>query len=1084
MHLRSLTLKGFKSFPDRTKLDFAPGVSVVVGPNGSGKSNVTDAVLWAMGEQSPLAVRGQSMRDVIFGGGRGVQARSAAEVEIVLDNADGAIDVPLGEISILRRLDRSGEGEYRLNGARCRLVDILEVLSDTGLGKEMHSVVSQGRVETIVTSKPRERRLLIEEAAGLGKHRKRRRRAQLKLERTQDNLDRALDVEREARTRLRPLKRQAEAAELHERLERQTIEARWELVRDVARARRADLVDAAAAASAARAARDEAEAELSAVSARRQQVDEALSERSEQREAFARRVFRARSAAERVELRLERTRATADDLAERIERRAAELEALQDGAEQPGEGFEPEAAGRIAAIEAELERLAHDHEAELERELVALEATRVSALDLVAEAQAALAAQQATLAEGDAAAEAARAQRREADRALESARRDAARVGAELAACNQFLRTRAGAGAQNRGARTLADALDVRPGYERAVAAALGGLLRAGLVEGVRDGSALLDASGADGGRLLVTGDLAPGPAQATRPPAPGARHLADFIDGSEHELAVARRLLWDAWVVEEIQNLPPGFQGIATTRAGRVWHGRHRELRQAPEGGEERVLEERNRREELIASSEQAVQAERAAQAACELAEQAVRATDGAREGADRARREAARALAAAEEEARRAAWLIAKRREAPLQGAAAVRQAQLAGELAAERRVAERAARERTERARRIAGLRRRLAAERELEPSARRLAGALEGAAQAIGARVEVLEAELSADRAAGEDLAARLRACATEEAEIQRRLRERGELVTAAEVRAQQVRDQAADADHELALLAERLGLPAEPAAEALEPDAAAALHTRIERLARRREQLGPVNPLASDEYEQALEHVTELETQRNDLETALRELRSLIRDTDRQIDETFEQTFEAAARNFAELAEQLFPGGRGRLRLVKEEQGITGFAGAAGSPSRDDGAEPDADDADEVALPGEPDDILGVEIEITPAGKSTKRLSLLSGGEKSMTALAFLFAIFLAKPCPFYILDEVEAALDDPNLTRFLALLRRYADRAQFIVVTHQKRTMEAADTLYGISMGDDGVSKVVSRRLPREPDAAPAAGAA
>ena len=270
MHLRSVTLKGFKSFPDRTRLDFGPGVSVVVGPNGSGKSNITDAVLWAMGEQSPLAVRGQSMRDVIFGGGRGVQARSAAEVEIVIDNGDGAVDVPLGEISILRRLDRSGESEYRLNGARCRLVDVLEMLSDTGLGKEMHSVVSQGRVESIVTSKPRDRRLLIEEAAGLGKHRKRRRRAQLKLERTQDNLDRALDVEREARSRLRPLKRQAEAAELHERLERQTLEARWELVRDVARARGAELRAAESVASAARSAREEAQTALHAVAARRQ----------------------------------------------------------------------------------------------------------------------------------------------------------------------------------------------------------------------------------------------------------------------------------------------------------------------------------------------------------------------------------------------------------------------------------------------------------------------------------------------------------------------------------------------------------------------------------------------------------------------------------------------------------------------------------------------------------------------------------------------------------------------------------------------------------------------------------------------
>ncbi|MGH2852432.1 MAG: AAA family ATPase, partial [Solirubrobacteraceae bacterium] len=188
MHLKSITIKGFKSFPDRTRLEFGPGVSVIVGPNGSGKSNITDAVLWALGEQSPLAVRGQSMQDVIFSGGHGVQARNEAEVELVLDNADGVVPTASSEVSILRRLDRAGEGEYRLNGAHCRLIDVLEMLSDTGLGKEAHSVISQGRVEAIVTSKPRDRRLLIEEAAGLGKHRKRRRRAQLKLERTEENL--------------------------------------------------------------------------------------------------------------------------------------------------------------------------------------------------------------------------------------------------------------------------------------------------------------------------------------------------------------------------------------------------------------------------------------------------------------------------------------------------------------------------------------------------------------------------------------------------------------------------------------------------------------------------------------------------------------------------------------------------------------------------------------------------------------------------------------------------------------------------------------------------------------------------------
>ncbi len=326
MRLKSLTLKGFKSFPDRTRLDFGQGVSVVVGPNGSGKSNVTDAVLWAMGEQSPLAVRGQSMQDVIFGGGRGVQARSAAEVEIVLDNCDGTVDLPLSEISISRRLDRTGEGGYRLNGARCRLTDVIEVLSDTGLGKETHSVISQGRVEAIVTSKPRDRRLLIEEAAGLGKHRKRRRRAQLKLERTQENLDRALDVEREARGRLRPLKRQAEAAQLHERLEGQLLQARWTLARETLRLRGADLDEAESRVGAAREARMAIEARLQTVIGRRTTAESALTERSERHDALARGVYDARSARDRVGLRGEQAGASGQALTRRIERIEAELQ--------------------------------------------------------------------------------------------------------------------------------------------------------------------------------------------------------------------------------------------------------------------------------------------------------------------------------------------------------------------------------------------------------------------------------------------------------------------------------------------------------------------------------------------------------------------------------------------------------------------------------------------------------------------------------------------------------------------------------------------------------------------------------------
>ncbi len=1056
MHLKSLTLKGFKSFPDRTRLEFGPGVSVVVGPNGSGKSNVTDAVLWAMGEQSPLAVRGQSMQDVIFGGGRGVQARSSAEVELVLDNGDGRIDLPAGEISILRRLDRNGEGEYRLNGARCRLVDVLEVLSDTGLGKEMHSVVSQGRVESIVTSKPRDRRLLVEEAAGLGKHRKRRRRAQLKLERTQENLDRALDVEREARSRLRPLKRQAEAAELLARLERQSDEARWTLAREALRAVRAELAGAEEAAAAARAAHEQAHAALAEVAGRRQAAEEALARRTEEREALARRAFAGRSAAERVELRLERARETAGALVDRVEHRGRQLAALRERAAQdaPGEA----GRDRIEALETQLSELDARRDETLRQELAGLAVAREDAGARVARLAAVLEERRGELAAADDACEVARRGRRAAEASAEAARREAARVGAELAAANQFVRTHAGAPG---GGVALADGLEIEGGLELALAAALGGRLSAAVVEDVAAGRALLERTGADGGRALVAGAGAPGAGRTTAPPAPGARHLGDLVRGAEPALGLARRLLGNTWVVEDLAALPPAFVGVAVTPAGRAWFGFTRELRQAPRGGAERVLAVRARRDALVRDAETAVRAEQAALGAVEQAGAGAVAADATRDDADRAAREAGRAHAAAKEDERRAVWLVEERGRAPEQGEVAVRRAQLLGELAAERRVAERAHRERTERAARIERLERALARDEVLAPAADALVSALARALGAVRARAEALDAELAADRVAGEGVAAALRACATEEAQIQARLRELGDAVTRAEVGAQRLRDAEAESIGALGALAERLGLAAEPAAQPLAEAEADVLRGRLERLARRREQLGPVNPLAEAEYEEALAHVAELERQRTDLETALRELRGFLRDTDRQIRETFEATFTAAARSFEGLAERLFPGGRGRLRLVREDAGPRAVLGGGEAPEGD---------PPEGAL--DPDDDLGVEIEITPAGKATKRLTLLSGGEKSMTAIAFLFAVFLARPCPFYILDEVEAALDDVNIGRFLDLVRAHADRAQFIVVTHQKRTMEAADTLYGVSMGGDGVSKVVSRRLP------------
>jgi chromosome segregation protein len=1153
MRLKSLTLKGFKSFPDRTRLDFGPGVSVVVGPNGSGKSNVTDAVLWAMGEQSPLAVRGQSMQDVIFGGGRGVQARSAAEVEIVLDNSDGTVDLPLSEISIVRRLDRAGEGGYRLNGARCRLTDVIEVLSDTGLGKEQHSVISQGRVEAIVTSKARDRRLLIEEAAGLGKHRKRRRRAQLKLERTQENLDRALDVEREARTRLRPLKRQAEAAELHERLERQILQARWELARDAAAGCRVELVEAESLVAAARSSRTEIETKLEQIIERRGLAERALSERAARHDVLSKRVYEGRSAHERLGLRSEQIEASMQTVSRRIERVQQELSELE-GAGQPlDEGVEAPGAERVAALEAELAEIERRREQELGVEVAELERSleqqRAEEQEVVARVQAAKTARE----QADAAAASARERMLESERAVEAARREAARIGSELAAANQFLRGHAGAwgAAREGGPKALSEELRVGDGYELALAAALGGRLDAAMVDDVAGAESLLDGAGPDGGSALLqvahgdASERAPSAADGASMP-PGAQRLLDLVSGPAEVVALAARLLADAWVVERLEQVPSDFAGIAVTRAGRVWFAAWGEVRQLSEGGTERVLARRNERDRLIVATEQAVQGEQAAKRACDTALAEMQSFEEARGGAERALRECERRQTEAAEAVRRTEWLIEQRRAAPAEGPLAVRKAELEGQLASERAQAERLAREAEQRRARIERLRAQLAADRELVPRAERLGTAVRAAAEAVQARYAALERELAADRLAGEQMASELRACAAQEAELQAALRAAGEAVTAAEVAAQRLRDQAGEAELELKTVAERLGLPgpgaavaqrtaedgelpsedeqppseveqpeavsqttaaadqpagdAEPAAR-LDEEEISSLRSRVERLSRRREQLGPVNPLAQEEYAEAVAHVEEMEGRRADLETALRELRGVIRDTDRQIQETFAETFEAAARNFEELVGDVFPGGSGRLRLVAEEapprpvlggesltagakSGETQLVGGASADGDSDAAAEAAAEAEaerEQQLEEDSSEIgqLGVEIEITPAGKSSKRLSLLSGGEKSMTALAFLFAVFLARPCPFYILDEVEAALDDLNLDRFLALLRRYADRAQFIVITHQKRTMEAADYLFGVSMGGDGVSKVLSRRLPAEQAQAP-----
>jgi chromosome segregation ATPase len=767
MYLRSIEMKGFKSFPERARLEFSPGVSVIVGPNGSGKSNITDAVLWALGEQSPGAIRGASMQDVISAGGKGIGQRRAAEVEVTIDNSEGRAATELSEIAVKRTLDRSGDGSYRLNGARCRLVDVAEVLSDTNLGREMHSVISQGRVESIVHSKPRERRLLVEEAAGLGKHRKRRRRSELKLRAASDNLDRALDLEREARARLRPLKRQAQAAELGARIEREELSLRGQLVAEELRFG----ADRAAA----------AEKVASEARAQRAAIEKTLAEVSEKR----------RAAEERFASRdRERTQAW----------------------------------GVLTKLRGEQQR-------------IAIRATGLADR------------------EGDI-----------------STRLDSLRT--EL-------------------------------------------------------GPLTLDVGGA-----------------AT----PGER---------------ARKL------EEELDEIDAGLSS-ATDGLSRA----------------------------------------RSADASEAAREAALGAVQG---GAERAARHA-----------RRAGGLLG-------------------------------------ERAREV--LRKRLAVGEELLDDVRAAAAAAAAAEGAIRARVERIEQRVVGGEGDSDAIAEEMRACSQREYELQSQMTAASDRLTEVEVEAAHLGDRRAEAAKELAAIAERLGEEVEAATAALTEEERTEIDRRLERLERRRAQIGPVNPLAEREYEEAREHVESLQAQREDTERGMRELEALIRDIDREIERAFEQTFEATAKNFEEMVEHLFPGGRGRLRRVSLR------------PVRDAEAESDESsgaEAEESEDGEEEREELGVEIEVTPAGKSTRKLSLLSGGEKSLVAIAFVFAVFLARPCPFYILDEVEAALDDANIDRFLQLIRRFSDRAQFVIVTHQKRTMDAADVLYGVSMGGDGVTKVVSRRLPRE----------
>ncbi|MCZ7588310.1 MAG: chromosome segregation protein SMC [Gaiella sp.] len=1181
MHLRSIKLRGFKSFPDPVEVKLEPGVAVVVGPNGSGKSNVSDAIVWAAGSLTPSELRAERPDDVLFGGSASRQAADHCEVELLFDNEDGGFGAELdySEISIARRLVRGGEGQYLVNRAPVRRTDLVELLADVGLGGSMHSIVSQGRVDAVLASKPEDRRALVEEAAGLGKFKRRRHRAELKLARVATQVERARDVEEEVRKRLRPLALQATAAERAEKLAGEIAALRARLARvDLAAldARRADAEERRTAASLAR---RSAQEKLRSVLAERESAEVELSDAAGAREAAVSALYRLQGAGERLTVRGESaaglTARLRDDLAEaelaaqaRTDETLRALEdasraaaaAARDAAARSGQATErarhaqallAAAEGAIAAeAEARLEDVRREREAvdrgmselsgghgDANRALVALGATRERlqarherAVELARRLRAEHEATRAHVRSG-APSPAELEQRANETRALArsaAGERDdlaeRARSARErLAALERSLAEREGVAPAARalaaeGERLALASLEVEPGFERAVAAALAWRASALLATDAGHALALLERARTSGlGSLSVV--IGVHGRREDSPPVAGAHALTSLVDGPDDAVG----LLAGVWLVEpgELRRLR---SGLAVTREGDGYDADRGELWFAGETGEAVLLELDARRRALADEADElAARADAAAREADEAAAQAAE-TEAAyaavahlrgatvdvellgrlaalvenladavmRAGATVARLQAPlearlaasdrrsrelgdelRRLTGLEAETRRDASEAARRaseaevvlarlggtpvgigaagdrtrEELSAEAASALAEADevAAASLAAAdaARTADAALVERAPRRGRLDVdlLRRLVAASGGL--------GQGLGRASALASRFEApVRARVDAGAARAGELGAELRRLGAAEVEVRQAVDEATERVTAVEVELARLDGEASEARRRLdEALAAGAAEPGSDAAcdEAGDRDELAA---RVTRLEARREALGMVNPLAKEEYEAEKERLEELAMQRADLEASLAELAALREELTETVNRRFDETFAAVAANFEEVAATLFPGGEGRLRLV----------------------EPD-EETGEAAEPG-------VEVELRPAGKKITRLTLLSGGEKALGAISFLFALFLAKPCPFYLLDEVEAALDDTNITRFVELLRRYADRAQFVVITHQKRTMEAADVLYGVTMGGDGISQIVSRRLPREGHAA------
>ncbi len=1162
MFLKALTIKGFKSFAESADLELEPGITVVVGPNGSGKSNVVDAMAWVLGAQAPSAVRSQKMEDVIFAGTATKKPLGRAEVSLVIDNSDGVLPIEFSEVMITRTLFRSGESDYAINGVSCRLLDIQDLLSDSGVGRQQHIIVSQGRIDDVLNARPEDRRGIIEEAAGVLKYRKRRERAERRLTATGENLSRLQDLLREVRRQIRPLERQAEAARRHGALVEEVTTLKIHLSGrelkaligqlETGRRMRMEFDERESRLTSDLASLDakvlSGEAELAALGA--SDIGDVLSRAS----SLAERVKGQRNVVAERRMRLDgELQAAVDDglvanleaeaarLAAEIAVASAEIDALQPEfadllvSEEKltheqltfdtewGDSMSP-APNRAAEVRTKIDSLTQASDrneqelARLGQRVTALEQRRdetarvrtaaAETIDHNEQLVSDLVERLADVHRLREAAEETLAERVEAQRLADG---EAGRWQARAEALEQALdsaRIRAGADALREAdgvLGTLLDLVAIEPGWELAVEAAIGDALLGVVVDGSRNAEAalaLLDDNELAGGVLAIDSvrGAAEGamsmPSGAVSPPPPG-RALRPMVRPLREDVGPLLDVL-----LRDVVILDRGWRPALTTildhpdhtfvtSAGDRFSPRGWRLRQAQSGATGAALDEA-RMKEKDAAEEATRAAEAVVSARGELAVHQREHTQLSEE-LGRCRFEIERAVVARDRSAAELEQLEADRAQIVKERSAVFTRKQddaaqlrrlmtelpaLENEESEHRSRAEALANSRTtleERSKavatkrtelevRVAAIeeRRELLVGRQSETE-QRLARLVNEREQARVRRVQI-EASIEAVGALDQQLVERRRVLDRWLDLLRTEQRAQSEHARQVSAELSQRRGDRSAAEKELVEVRERRGrldlsdteyrVKLEALTEALrreldtDPEIAmttpcpeiegdVAPEARVRELERELKIMGAINPLALEEFEELKARHEFLDGQINDVKTARRDLHKLIRSIDDEIVGVFAAAFADVSENFQHLITTLFPGGKGALKLTNA------------------------------------DDLLncGIEIEAKPSGKNVKKLSLLSGGERSLVALAFLFAVFRSRPSPFYVMDEVEAALDDVNLSRFLALVEEFRSDAQLIIVSHQKRTMEAADVLYGVSMKPGGSSKVVTEKV-------------